>query len=121
MTTAYADYNDYLTVYLGTAIASADFARLAKRASSIIDQITFGRAAEVEDEDVLSKLSMATCAIADEIYKLEESGGLVTSERIGNISLNYLTNKSAKALLSEVAKQYLWDTDLMYRGILDDE
>ncbi len=124
---AYADYAFYTTTYLGAAIASADFARLALRASAKIDQITFGRTAvvmESEDEadaDTQEKIQSATCAIAEEIQKLEAAGGAVKSERVGNQSVEYLSVLSDDERMIRAAKVFLWDTDLMYRGFNEDE
>ena len=43
----YADYTYYTEQFMGTAIAQADYDRLAMRASVLIDQVTFDRAAAV--------------------------------------------------------------------------
>ncbi len=128
---AYADYSYYTTTYLGSAIASADFGRLALRASAVIDQVTFGRAAAVvdadEDAETIDKIKMATCAVAEEIQTQEASGNIdgVTSERVGNFSVSYGANSraamSGKAKQSEAAKLYLGDTGLMYRGFSENE
>lgn len=117
----YATYEFYVTQYLGTAIAQADFDRLAKKSSAFIDQATYGRAAVVVDEDVLAKLSMATCAVADEMQKLETSGGPIQSERVGNLSVTYAQTISPAKSMANAAKTYLWDTDLLYRGLNADE
>ena len=128
---AYADYTFYTATYLGTAIASADFARLALRASQVIDQVTFNRAGPVvtldEDADTIALIQMATCAVAEEIQTQESSGNIdgVTSERVGSYSVTYGAN--ARAMLSNEDKQeraarlYLAQTGLMYRGFRDEE
>lgn len=122
---AYADYGFYITVYLGNAIELADFSRLAARASAEIDRLTFGRTATVvtagTDTETIRKIKMATCAAAEEIHKLEESGGVVTSERIGNVAITYADGRNENQRLAAAAKTYLWDTDLMQRGFLEDE
>ena len=48
---AYADYEFYVTTYQGAAIAQADFPLLALRASEVVDQVTFDRAAAVVTAD----------------------------------------------------------------------
>ena len=128
---AYADYTFYTTTYLGTAIASADFARLALRASQVIDNATFNRAAAIvtadEDDETIELIQMATCAVAEEIQTQESSGSIdgVTSERVGSYSVTYGAN--ARAMLSNEEKQeraariYLGQSGLMYRGFLNEE
>jgi hypothetical protein len=117
----YATYEFYLTQYLGTAIAQADFERLSQKASAFIDQVTFGRAATETDTAVLEKMSHATCAVAEEVQKIEKSGGSISSERVGNVSVTYAQALSPTKTMENAAKTYLWDTDLMYRGLNEDE
>jgi hypothetical protein len=128
---AYADYAYYATNYLGTAIASADFGRLSVRASKHIDALTFGRAAAIitadTDTDKIDALKMATCAIADELQKDETTGGRdnVTSEKVGNVSVSYgaggQMTKTLGQKIADAATLWLWETDLMYRGLNADE
>ena len=122
---AYADYAFYSSTYLGTAIASADFPRLAARASAVIDRITFGRAAAVITAETpaatVTAIKNAVCAVADEIQKSEASGGAVQSERVGNYSVTYLSQKSDEKRQIDAAALYLWNTDLMYRGFTEGE
>lgn len=126
---AYADYGFYITDYLGNAIELADFSRLASRASTWIDRLTFGRAAAVmalegevgEDTATVAKIKKATCAAAEEIQQLESSGGVVTSERIGNVSVTYADGRGEGQRVSDSVKAYLWDTDLMYRSFAEGE
>jgi nitrogen regulatory protein PII-like uncharacterized protein len=121
----YTDYEFYLHTYRGTAIAAEDFARLARRASAVIDQVTYNRTAAViladEDEDTIEKIKMATCAVADEVYTLEASGGVIQSESVGRHSVTYATPASQQKRLDNVAKTYLWTTELMLKRIDDEE
>ena len=125
----YVDYDFYTTQFYGTAIAQADFSRLALRASAVIDQVTFGRTAAVitadEDDATIEKIKLATCAVAEEYQRLDKvgGGGEIQSERVGQHSVTYATGAatSDRAKLADAAKLYLWDTDLMYRGFTDDE
>jgi hypothetical protein len=127
----YADYVFYSTSFLGTAIASADFSRLALRASTQIDRLTFNRAAAVVAEDendtTINLIKMATCAVAEELQKDIDSGGAdaVTSERGGNYSVNYSEKAqmamSLKEKIFDAAALYLENTGLMFRGFLDGE
>jgi hypothetical protein len=117
----YADYTFYTSTYLGTAIAEPEFPRLALRASERIDALTFGRAAGVVDEaadaDAIERIKKAACAVAEEIQKLEASGGAVQSERVGSVSVTYVSQATDEARYLAVAKFYLGPTGLMYRGV----
>lgn len=129
---AYADFTYYQNTYLGDVITdSAAFDRLSLRASTIIDRITFGRAAPIveagTDTETIDKIQMATCAIAEEIQKTNESGGNagIASESVGSHSVSYIqtqeTKLSPRAKYEAVAKDYLWDTYLLFRGFFDGE
>jgi hypothetical protein len=122
----YADYAFYTQEYKGTAISFADFDHLMLQASAVIDQVTANRAAAVitadTDTDKIAKIKLATCAVADELQH-QEQGGKIQSERVGQHSVTYA---AASAISDEVkmqraAKRYLVFTDLMYRGILDED
>lgn len=121
----YADFVYYTETYRGTAIAQSDFERLAQRASERIDRLTFSRAAAVveanAEANTIGLIKMATCAVAEEIQKLEASGGAVQAERVGNLSVTYLNQKSEAARLADAASLYLWPTGLMFRGLLAEE
>ena len=130
---AYVTYSFYTSTFLGTAIASADFSRLALRASAVIDQLCFGRAAAVmeseaeADAENQEKIQLATCAVAEQLQLLSksENGGEVASERVGNYSVSYVQNSSSQlsdeAKIAKEAKVFLWDTGLMYRGFTEEE
>jgi hypothetical protein len=127
----YITYTYYTNTYLGVAITSTNFARLALRASSIIDRLTFQRAAAIvtaaTDTATIDLIKMATCAVAEKFQDLELSGdqGGIKSESIGSNSVSYADNSyamlSASAKLAEVAKIYLASTSLMFHGFNDGE
>jgi hypothetical protein len=118
--TAYATYSYYSGTYLGTAITSADFPRLALRASAVIDQLTFNRAAT--DTDNTTAIEMATCALAEELQTIDAEGAVgIQSESVGSHSVTYAQGSTmtltADQRLAKVARLYLANTGLMYRGI----
>lgn len=128
---AYADFTYYSATYLGTAIASADFARLALRASATIDNLTFDRAAPIvtaaAETATIDKIKMATCAVAEELQKQDQADGAdgIQSESVGSYSVSYAEN-SGKRLTNETkqskaAKLYLSSTGLMFRGFANGE
>jgi hypothetical protein len=126
----YATYSDYTGSYLGTAIASGGFGKLALRASAYIDLLTYNRAAAVvtaaTDTATILLIKLATCAVADELQNAEIGAGEgIQSERIGNSSVTYTTNSYAQMTrsqrISKAAALYLASTGLMYRGFNKDE
>jgi hypothetical protein len=125
MTTAYADYTYYSATYLGNSITEANFPRLALRASAVIDQITFSRAAT--DTDNTDAISMACCVIAEQIQTVEAEGSAdgIQSESIGSNSVTYTDNswkqKTATEKYISVASVYLGSTGLMFPGFADGE
>jgi len=128
---AYADYSYYTTTFLGSAIASSDFPRLALRASAVIDQITFDRAAPIvtsaTDTTTIDKIKMAMCAVAEELQTQDANNGadVITSESIGGYSVSYGAG-SVKQLttgerLTNSARLWLANTDLLYKGFASGE
>ena len=136
---AYADYTFYSTEWLGTAIAEADFPRLALRASDFIDYYTRGKAAA---SDATTALAKACCAIAEQMQEDEklralaarsvdaalDGNGEVKSETVGSWSKTYATASdyagnadktgatALRAQYARIADEYLVNTGLLYRG-----
>lgn len=124
---AYADFAFYTTDYLGTAIAEADFPQLALRASAVIDQLTYNRAASETDEATIEKIQMANCAVAEEMQITVAQGGedAIASESVGSHSVSYAEN-STKRLTNDqryynAAYLYLSSTGLMFPGFMAGE
>lgn len=129
---AFTDYTYYSTTYLGVAISSTNFPRLALRASEVIDKLTFKRASAVitenTDTDVIAAIKNATCAVAEQYQENEANGnegGGISSESVGSVSVTYIKG-SKKTLtdsqkLEQAAKNYLGDTGLMFKGFLSGE
>ena len=69
----YADYDYYSNVYLGSAISSDDFPRMAMRASAFLDYATMGRAAKHANLDAVK---MACCAVADDYQTIDTARAL---------------------------------------------
>jgi len=126
--TAYVDFTYYTTTYLGTAIAESAFPQLALRASAVIDQITFGRAAiDFAANTNVTAIKNATCAVAEEIQIVAADGNIdgIVSESVGSHSVTYAETATkqltARDKYSNAAQLYLGDTGLMFRGFADDE
>lgn len=128
---SYATYAQYTTDYLGTLIASANFAALALRASAQIDAMTFDRVAPIvlaaTETATIALIVQATCAVAEEIQTVEADGSIggIQSESVGQHSVTYAANSfkllSSKERYSEAAKTYLGNTGLLFRGFGTDE
>lgn len=127
----YATYEFYATDYHGTVVPEAEFSRAAWIASRKLDALCFDRVnavivADVADDDI-ERIKMATCAVADEIYKDDENDGQdgIQSERTGNYSVTFATGsqklKSLDTKISDSAALYLSPTGLMFRGFTEDE
>ena len=123
---AYATYSYYTSTFLGTAIAEADFPRLALRASAQIDRVTFNRAAAIitanTETDNVTAIKMATCEIAEEIQRQESASNVdgVTGESQGQYSVSYGANsnrsKSNQSKIETAARLWLENTFLMFGG-----
>lgn len=128
--TAYVDYTYYSATFLGTAIASTDFSRLALRATEQVDLLTFDRALPVitaaTDTATITRIKNATCAVAEEIQRQEQnSADGIASESVGSYSVSFaptsskmLTNQNK---ITSAASTYLSSTGLMYKGFYSDE
>ena len=129
----YAEFSFYTGTYLGNAITEADFQRLALRASTFIDRLTFQRTAAVietgTDPGLINAIQMATCAVAEEIQKNEkrEAGetGVIASEKQGQYAVTYVeaddARQTADARIRKAARFYLAHTPLMFAGFNEDE
>lgn len=107
---AYADYEFYKTVYRGT-LSEDDFARLSERATDYIDGRTdyVLKKAGIPDE-LSERVQKACCALAETIFG-NERGGVKTSEKVGNYSVNFSagTQRTDEQKLDDTISLYLSD------------
>jgi hypothetical protein len=120
----YADYNFYLTEYMGSAIPEAVYTEQAREATAYIDYLTHNRIVMGDLPAVVQeKVKMATCAVAEICYKqvTDEDSTTVSSESVGNHSKSYSVVKRSfdDRQLEKLAKakMYLHGTGLMYGGL----
>lgn len=134
----YADYDFYLNEYYGKNIRPEDYPRLALRGSQYIDYITQGKAAARAD---LESVKMCCCALAEQYQSIDAAqalaqkslaagaadGAEVQSETVGGWSRSYRSGgdsaraaaqaeEAGKAALLDIARRYLANTGLLYRG-----
>jgi len=129
MANNYTDFLFYAGTFLGDQIDAEDYPRLNQKASAWIDQLTFGRAFDIvdagTDTDTIEKIKLATCAIAEVLLNKEGEQRSISSESVGGHSVSYVTSEEDKQgydhKMRNVAKLYLNDTGLMFRGFNEDE
>lgn len=127
----YADFAYYTGTYLGTVLSEQEFPACARKASILIDDLTFGRTGKLSASQIPDAVRDAACSAA-EIYadylakkkaalKATESG-TVKSESNDGFSVSYADYNaeqariSAESEMSEEITIYLANTGLMFRG-----
>lgn len=128
---AYADYEFYVSTYLGDAVPEADFDHMAARAGEYLDELTGGHAAAAAGE-ALDAVRRCCCAIAEVLYADQQrakesaaggppSGAVLKAETNGTWRQEYeLTADATKTTdrqMYDVAKRYLGAWGLLYRGV----
>lgn len=117
----YADYAYYTGTYGGGSLTEAEFPKYARRASAMVDRVTFGRLSAYEAEDIIDAVRDATCAAAEKIHFLDtKSATGITSESNDGYSVSYKDAGAADARDYEVMAviaTYLEVTGLLYRGV----
>ena len=117
----YADSDFYTRVYLGgraAVISSAYFPFYARKASSYIDQYTFG----CIGSDVLDVVRLCCCELAEALFRIDSSPSFngISNERVGDISVSYesaeIKQKNLPKTVKSIVYSWLADTDLLYRG-----
>lgn len=97
---AYADYTFYTTAYYGSKISENDFPYFAERASDYIDSLCFAETDEIS-------LAKACCACAEIMYSAQPEKQ-ITSEKVGDYSVNFAANQTSVAdELLKTASKYL--------------
>lgn len=116
---AYANSDFYINNYLigKQAVITTAFDFYARKASKLLDKYTFGRINAVTEE-----ISMCCCEIAELLFVADnvQSFGK-SSESVGGWSVSYSTeaekNKALNEKCYEIAKNWLSNTNLLYRGV----
>lgn len=118
----YATYKFYIDTFGGGSLKESDFDSVILKASAFLDEITFGRIANVTDD-----IRAAVCAVAEEMQTLQSSyassaGGAVAAEKTGDQSVNYNaagivspTSSAAKRSYYAAAAMYIKDKRLLER------
>lgn len=127
----YVDFTYYSTTYGGTSILADSFNSYERKARVFLDNITFNRL-KVDDTLITDNVKDCLCDIMECNFKLDQEekatdGKLIASETTGNTSQTYAISdiernsidKSQinKAKYYNIAKEYLSNTGLLYRGV----
>lgn len=114
----YVTYLYYVGNFGGNTIPEADFTRLELKARVFIDNITFNRL-QLDNTLVTESVKNAICEIMEVKYKITNDGGIKSAESVGNTSTTYVIDSTMTEdkQLYNIAKLYLSNTDLLYRGV----
>ena len=128
---AYVDYTYYKDSFGGTIIPEASFLGYERKARVFIDNITFNR---LKDDNTLidDTVKECLCEIMECNYKLDQQEAttdekLIASESVDGHAVTYAISdieknevdktKINKIKYYNIAKEYLSNTGLLYRGI----
>lgn len=95
-------------------IPAAEFPRWERCASSELSRITGGKS---ESSELLC-VKNCICEMAEAMYEKDALGGIL-SENNDGYSVSY-KDESIKTALYDIAKRHLFGTDLLYRGVLNE-
>ena len=132
----YTTYDFYSKKYYGNSIGESLFPKWNDRASTKLDQLTFGNINEDTVKEYDKQIQKATCALADLLYQIDyktahandEAGANVKSMSSGGRSISFGSNetlvdkvigdKAAQNRLSyDTACEYMAGTGLLYAGV----
>lgn len=99
---AYANYGYYKNCYNGSMIGQSDFTYYAGRATAYIKSHT------VDSLDI-DTAAQACCALSEAIFKHEDKSNNISSEKVGDYSVNYNSVNAATLddKMAKVLSQYI--------------
>lgn len=118
----YVTYDYYKNTFGGSAISETEFNSLEREARKRLDGFTFNR---IKNDNTLitDDVKECLCVMMEKKQAIDNQTetGTKASETVGNYSVTYVNPTDANTTLSsklyEVAKLYLWETGLLYRGL----
>ena len=118
---AYVDFTYYSTSFGGTTIPEADFLKLERQARTFLNNITFNRLTG-ESAIITNEVKDCICEMMECKYNLDNSENTIASETVDSHSVTYAVDKNAieeteQQKLYRIAKLYLSNTNLLYRGV----
>jgi hypothetical protein len=127
----YVDFGYYSTTYEGTAIVVDSFVKYERKARLCIDSFTFNR---LKNDSTLidDTVKECMCEMIEKAYSIDQEeaatdGTIIASESVDGHSATYAVSDAekneidksniTKIKLYNIAKEYLWSTSLLYRGL----
>ncbi len=119
---AYVDYEYYKDTFKGSMV-SDDFIKQERKAELLLNKETFGNI--TTSTIITDGIKMCICELADYLHmsEMESRNQNVTSEKVGEYSVSYVSQAERDSLFSkkvrETVKLYLNNPDdspLLYRG-----
>lgn len=129
-------YEFYTNTYYGDAIEESAFPKWCSRATAKLVYLTYGNINDTTKAEYDNQIQMATCALADMLFKIEQAtvaAGAkdetnIKSMSSGSESITFgnaetlitkvLSDKKAQnRLMQETITEYLAGTGLMYAGV----
>lgn len=127
----YVDFTYYQSTYGGTAINADSFIKYERKARIALDNFTFNR---LKDDNTLitNDVKDCLCEMMEKAYGIEQEeaatdGKTITSESVDGHSVSFAISDSqkneidqsriTKIKLYNIAKDYLGNTGLLYRGL----
>jgi len=113
----YTTLEYYKNTYGGSDIPDNEFIRREREARVFIDYITFNRFKE-DITLITDDVQITICTLMDKSKEIDNKGGIIASESVGNMSTTYVVNANStlSSELLKVAKMYL-PQELLYRGV----
>jgi len=127
----YVDFTYYTDNFGGTAINAESFNKYLRKVTTFIDNITFDRLTG-ESVIISDNVKNCLCEMMELNFELDQkeietNGQLISSETVDKVTTQYAisdieknsVDKSQinKAKYYNIAKEYLSNTGLLYRGI----
>lgn len=96
----YVEYSYYNETY-GGVLSSSEFNKVAKKASRLIDDKTYDRAAKAFEGDMKEKISLCCCELCDilntyEKYYSGSQGGAITTDSNDGYSVTFAAAQNVK-------------------------
>lgn len=99
------------------ALDAASFPYWERKASGVVRKYTFGNINE--NMDIPEAVQMCVCEVAELLYKQENTGRGLTSERVGEYSVTYKAQTAPEREVEQylTVNNWLANTGLMYCGV----
>jgi len=116
----HSTYVFYTDDFKGNMIPSeSSFDHLCILASRKLDYYTSNQLKEIELTD---DVQMCVCEMSEVLYQAEQQKKDISSEKVGDYSVAYIkvSDEEINNKLYQIAKEWLWSTGYLFRGVYDD-